>query len=578
MFAERISVLGIWMAIVATVMAILVLAAVPPVDRDALTHHLAVPKLYLMHGGITEIPEVPFSYYPMNLELLYLAALYLGSDIVPKYIHFGFALLTAGLVGAFLRRRVSKAAAVLGVLLFLSLPVIVKLSITVYVDLGLIFFSTAAWLQLFRWVESGLRFRHLAAAGFLAGLCLGTKPNGMLVFFFLSAAVPFLHRRTMRRSKGRAAAEPGVGEASATGELRAVGLTVVFVLIAVAAFSPWLARNYIWTGNPLYPWVQGWFGSKPHLAVPDGDRSPAEEPESGLGPSGSSKLGHFAVRKLVFGEELLAILAIPLRVFFEGRDDDPRLFDGRLNPYLLIFPIISIIQLLRGPRPPGFRLEVRTLGVFSAGYLLFSFFLVDMRVRYLGPILPPLAILAAIGIHDLMGFLQKRGRPWLRLFGPGALAAAVAGLLALNGAYIVGLFKVVEPFDYLGGRLSRDDYILKHRPEYAAVSWLNHHLPQDAKIISLFNGNRIYYSDREMVSAPELFAALVESGDSPEALCNGLLKHGFSHMLVRADLFHHWVGQRFDEPSRQRLQGFIGAHLRELMQANGFLVFRIERS
>ena len=34
------------------VAAILILCWVPPVSRDALTHHLALPKLYLAHGGI----------------------------------------------------------------------------------------------------------------------------------------------------------------------------------------------------------------------------------------------------------------------------------------------------------------------------------------------------------------------------------------------------------------------------------------------------------------------------------------------------------------------------------------------
>jgi hypothetical protein len=34
----------------------------PPVDRDALTHHLFVPKLWLHHGGFYNIPEIPLSY------------------------------------------------------------------------------------------------------------------------------------------------------------------------------------------------------------------------------------------------------------------------------------------------------------------------------------------------------------------------------------------------------------------------------------------------------------------------------------------------------------------------------------
>jgi hypothetical protein len=87
------------------VLSVLVLSAVPPVSRDALTHHLAVPKLWLKSGSMSEIPAVVFSYYPMNLDLLYLIPLYFGNDIIPKYIHFAFALLTAGLIFAFLKDR-----------------------------------------------------------------------------------------------------------------------------------------------------------------------------------------------------------------------------------------------------------------------------------------------------------------------------------------------------------------------------------------------------------------------------------------------------------------------------------------
>ena len=126
------------------VTGIVVLASVPPVSRDALIHHLAIPKLYLKHGGIYEIPGARWSYYPMNLDLLYLIPLYFGNDIIPKYIHFAFALLTALLIFRYLKKRLAVIYALLGVMVFLSLPVIIKLSITAYVDLGLIFFSTAS--------------------------------------------------------------------------------------------------------------------------------------------------------------------------------------------------------------------------------------------------------------------------------------------------------------------------------------------------------------------------------------------------------------------------------------------------
>ena len=70
--------------LILVVISIVLLSTVPPVSRDALVHHLAVPNLWLKHGGIYEMPDKVFSYYPMNLDLLYLIPLYFGNDILPK--------------------------------------------------------------------------------------------------------------------------------------------------------------------------------------------------------------------------------------------------------------------------------------------------------------------------------------------------------------------------------------------------------------------------------------------------------------------------------------------------------------
>ncbi|MDP3284773.1 MAG: glycosyltransferase family 39 protein, partial [Desulfobacterales bacterium] len=185
------------------IVSIILLSSVPPVCRDSLTHHLAVPKLYLNHGGMYEIPSVIFSYYPMNLELLYLIPLYFGNDIVPKYIHFLFALLTAFLVHGYLKNRTNTLFALFGALFFLSIPIIVKLSITVYVDLGLIFFSTASIIFLFKWIEDEFKLKHLVVSALFCGLALGTKYNAMIVFFLLSMFVMFASSRISRNERNR---------------------------------------------------------------------------------------------------------------------------------------------------------------------------------------------------------------------------------------------------------------------------------------------------------------------------------------------------------------------------------------
>lgn len=559
-------------------LSILVLASVPPVDRDALTHHLAVPKLYLKHGGIHEIPQVPFSYYPMNLDLLYAIPLYFGNDIVPKYIHFGFALLTAGLIGSYLhRRRCRPMAALLGALLFLSLPVIVKLSITVYVDLGLIFFSTAALFQLLRWAETGFPLKRLVLSGIFAGLCLGTKPNGMLSFFFLAAAVPFLCRPDAEAISAQPSDGPR-GRLQKKSSLGALGWTAVFALAALLAYSPWMLRNFIWTGNPVYPMAQAIFANNGPTA-PRAQDNDADDAGGSQTPAnrekGASGFGHFAGRKVIFGESLLEILAIPLRVFFQGQDDDPRLFDGRLNPYLLVFPLIAVWAANSRRRPPRVQMEIRLLGAFSLLYLLFAFFLVDMRIRYIAPIIPPLVILAVFGIQDLVGIITSRFSMRPRRMALGAAGVVLPGLLGLNAAYLVDLFGIVDPVSYLRGDISREAYILKHRPEYAAISFANRNLPENARILALFNGNRIYYSDRELVCDNESFRRAVNAARSSADLVQALKRNNFSHLLVRGDLFNQWAESQFKAEQKAVLQSFFGDALLRLYQGHGYVLFAV---
>ena len=564
--------------LLALAVSILILAAVPPVDRDALTHHLAVPKLYLKHGGIHEIPHVPFSYYPMNLDLLYAIPLYFGNDIIPKYIHFGFALLTAGLIASYLFRRLgSPTAALLGVLLFLSLPVVVKLSITVYVDLGLIFFSTAALLQLLRWAETGFRLKHLVWGGIFAGLCLGTKPNGMLSLFFLTAVVPFLYRPGADGPASKPSGErcrrqgPGIG-------FKPLGWAGLFVLIALLVYSPWMLRNYIWTGNPVYPMAQGVFASN-NPASPGEPSSAARDAEdfqtSSSRGHGGFGFGHFVGRKIIFGESLPEILAIPLRVFFQGQDDNPRLFDGRLNPYLLIFPLIAVWAANGRRRPPRVRMEVRLLGAFSLLYLLFAFFLADMRIRYIAPIIPPLVILTVIGAQDLITVIAARFSMLPKRAVLTATGAVFASLLGLNAAYLVDQFGIVDPLSYIRGDISREAYILKHRPEYAAISFANRNLPENSRILALFNGNRIYYSERELLCDNESFRRAVAVSQSSTDLAQTLKRNRISHLLVRVDLFSQWAETQFKADQKALLQSFFGDALLPLYQGHGYVLFAV---
>ncbi len=308
------------------------------------------------------------------MDLLYLIPLYFGNDIIPKFIHFGFALLTAWLIYRYLKRRTGLSYALFGVVFFLSIPLIIKLSITAYIDLGIIFFSTAALLFLMEWADSDFKMKFLVVAAVFCGLGLGTKYNGLITLFLLTLFVPFLYARA---GVGR---KPGLLKPAAQG--------FIFLLISLIVFSPWMVRNYQWTKNPIYPLYNHWFNARAD-AIYQG--TPEEEEKRG----GRSL---FSYREVVYGERGWEIGLLPLRIFFQGKDGDPQYFDGRLNPLLLLLPLLAFYRSKQDS--VNVRREKKTLLAFSLLFFAFAFFSTDLRMRYIAPIIPPLTILAVYRFEE----------------------------------------------------------------------------------------------------------------------------------------------------------------------------------
>jgi 4-amino-4-deoxy-L-arabinose transferase-like glycosyltransferase len=556
--------------------SILVMAAVPPVSRDALTHHLAVPKLWLKSGNLSEIPTIKFSYYPMNLDLLYLIPLYFGNDIIPKYIHFAFALLTAWLIFVFLKDRTAKTHyGLLGALLFLSLPVILKLSITVYVDLGLVFFSTAALLYVLKWAANENQTRHLLIAGLFCGLGLGTKYNGLISFFLLTCLIPGLYLRTNLQPEdtveGPANSNRRQKNTAGMTSLRAFQAAALFVSIALLVFSPWMIRNFRWTGNPIYPLYQNAFNAL-HLAdtEPELVRDLTDEQDM---DTADGKLGHFAVRKRVFNETFLELITTPVRIFFQGRDDNPKYFDGQLNPYLFLLPFLAFIGFKRLSKQH--KRENLALLSFAVLFLLYTFFQVDMRIRWIAPIIPPLVLLSVIGLYQTDTWIRGKWTGVGRRIGLGLTAVAVVGLLALNAHYLLKQFHYIDPISYLNGQIGRDDYIKKYRKEYPAIQFVNRKLPPTTRLLAIYLGNRIYYSDREIVCDDAFFKQAIAAASSADALADTIRSRDFSHLFIRSDFFKYFIFDYLSNEKRTIISRFFKTRTKRLFSESVYGVFEI---
>jgi len=546
------------------ILSIIILSYVPPVSRDALTHHLAVPKLYLKHGGIFEIPELIFSYYPMNLDLLYLIPLSFGNDIIPKFIHFSFALMTAWLIFSYLKKRIDTYYALFGVLLFLSLPVIIKLSITVYVDLGLYYFSTASLVYLFKWIEKDFKIKYLIISAICCGFALGTKYNALIVLFLLTLFVPFTYLRPVKNKTSR--------------QYKAIGYSMVFLFTSLIVFSPWMIRNNTWMGNPIYPLYDNLIN---HDKIVSTKASIIDSEDSAIKTSNyifkelKKHWGPFAVRKVIYNEKWWETALIPIRVFFQGKDENPKYFDGRLNPYLFILPFFAFIKKKKELLPLG--AEKKILIAFSILFLLFVFTQRDVRIRYIGPIIPPLIILSVFGLHRIISAISDKYSGTTEKTLKGFVFAFMAFLLSLNAIYLIEQFKVIEPISYISGRVGRNEYIEKYRPEYAAINYANHNIPTDAKILCLFLGNRGYYFDRKIAFSFDLVSKVVlQEGASDKILIN-LERRRITHILVRYDFFNKWIDDKYSNMEKEVIRDFFKKHGELVYSKNGHGLYRLKK-
>jgi hypothetical protein len=545
------------------VISIVILAYVPPVSRDALIHHLALPKLYLKHGGIYEIPSVTFSYYPMNLDLLYMIPLYFGNDIIRKYIHFVFALLTALFLFRYLRRRLDDVYALLGVVLFLSLPIIIKLSITVYVDLGLTFFSTAALFYLLKWMNNDYKLKHLLVSAVCCGLGLGTKYNSLIVFFLLMIFVVLIFTKSSADIVNK--------------QSKAIGFGLVFMLVALIVFSPWAIKNYIWTRNPVYPLYDSWFNGKKAEAInSQAIKITDDESEYYRADENHPKdvVGHFTIRKIVFNEKWWEIVLIPIRIFFQGRDDQPKYFDGRLNPLLFFLPIFAFLRIKNDS--PKVQFEKKILISFSILFILFAFVQTDMRIRYISPTIPPLVVLSMFGLNDLIHIVRNRFSGNTKKIGLAGIYLSVSILLCFNALYIFDQFRIVSPLNFISGRIGRDAYIEQYRPDYAAIQFANKEVPDNGIILGVFLGDRSYYSNRQMVFNYKkfLFDTFQQNFSAKDVTAN-LSKAGITHLIVRYDLFDQWIDNNFDDNQKGNLARFFTMHMDLLFSKGGHGVFQL---
>jgi 4-amino-4-deoxy-L-arabinose transferase-like glycosyltransferase len=526
--------------------AILILLAIefilnltPPIARDAVIHHLAIPKLWLKNGGFYEVKWADFSYSPMNVDLLYLLPLFFNKDFIANFIHMGFGIGTALLIYHYLNNKIGRIAGLLGILVFLSTPIVFRLSTQAYVDLGLAFFTTASILAFIRYRDGEYKeFKWLFLSSLAMGLALGTKYNALITWFFLSLSIVFIYSRDTKS------------------QWKAIGHGAIFFLISLFIFSPWLIKNIILAGNPLYPLFTG--GASPII-------------------SGDNHTGFFQMREMLYGENFWETLLIPIRIFFQGQDNSTRYFDGVLNPILIILSPFSLMNK-SFYRDKLFFISFAIFFILTVFFLEQKAFSMEQIVRYVLPVVPLLSILTVMGLINILNWTMSLPIRY-RNFGVVVVLCIFIGIMSKNALYIKNYYQNIDPMNYISGKESRDEFIAHHISSYPAIKYINTHTPANARIRLIFLAGRGYYLDRTYDEGASYgigdVSGLVANAQEGRSFQEYLHSLGCTYLLVRTDLYLKYLHDNYPLETVNRLFQQMSKTTEIIYHDNSYAVYRL---
>ncbi len=212
-----------------------------PNGYDVAEYHLQVPREWYEAGRIIPLHHNVFSYFPFNVEMQYLLAMHLhGGPTGPWAGMYLAQLMHMAMCGAAAWAVYGLAGGgkggVAAALLTAAVPWTGLLAPIAYNEGGMLLFGILAigWAIRASSAEAlPSAWREFLIAGVMAGFAAGTKLSvAPLIFVGVPVIIPIGRRAPWRNLLAGCA---------------------VYVLTALIVLSPWLMRNWKWTGNPVFP-------------------------------------------------------------------------------------------------------------------------------------------------------------------------------------------------------------------------------------------------------------------------------------------------------------------------------------
>lgn len=396
-------------------------ASLPSSFYDVLVYHLGIPNLYLQHQGFIAAPQFFFANTSIYYEISLIPAVFAG-DMVPQLLHFLLGVVLIFFLIDLATRLFQLKNRFILLLLLISMPITVFLLSTVKNDLLSAFFILA-----------GIKYyldNKIKRSALCWGFSIGIKYFNILpLAIFLSLA--FLKEKKINFK-----------------------VIIVFGIIITAVLLPLFIKNYVFTGNPIFPFLGGYFPQvNPYF---DASRFAAMKTDVG-------RMIH----------SLADLVKLPYTLSFYEMGSG-----GLIGAQFLIFLPFIIITIKRRENE-----KLRLLPFALLFLLVGCYFTAQARFMY--------AAFVLLAIFTVMVY-ESLDAPGLKIMK--YLFFLIIGLnLVTTFGYQERIYRA--HYLYSGKSASINEYLAVVFPSYPAIAYVNKNTPADSNIL-LVGEARNYYLKR----------------------------------------------------------------------------------
>jgi hypothetical protein len=447
----------------------------PVVSTDALEYHLLIPKIFFKMGKIDYIPSLLESNYPCLASYIYMLIMPLAGDIVCKSLHFWTGIFILLAMGRLIAKTSPGTSRLLGPALYLAMPVFIIILGWAWNDAFFVFFLLLCigYLLDYHLPDPDLRSpRSLFLAGTMAGLAFWMKYTFVMVFLVILLLLLVAVLRW---------------------QWKWYHLFWFFLPIGLISMLV-LVKNWVFTGNPVYPFLNNIFHS-PYWT------------------GAANEYFHHALTRWEMPDwNWSTYFLFPFRITLK-----PLLVDTHPG----ILPLVFIPLLF-------FRSSTKGV-TFLKTFLVFSvlvWLVIQTETRSLLTMFAVFFCVAAIGIERMVWKHKAFRRP-LVLF----LCLAV---LANLGITIVTNYQLTKPIAYMLGLETGKNFLRREAKSQMTYEWLNRN-PAAGKVLLVgFFGP--YYLEKtayfSSVCDPPIAELLSNNIKDPKSLWGKFRGLGITHVAI----------------------------------------------